>query len=80
VIKLTSGDPDGCAVWDVGLRQLASWEYRLESRRQYVWFYVVNVMCCQVEILREADPCCRGVLPSVCIFVCMCIECDQMRH
>jgi len=39
------------AVWDVGLRLLAFWEYRLEFRRGhgYISLSLVYVVCCQVE-------------------------------
>ena len=50
VYIMTNADPIGRAVWGVGLRPLAWWDYGFESRRGHGWFSLVSDVCCQVEI------------------------------
>jgi len=40
----------GCAVYDMGLRQLAYWGCGFESRRLHGCLSVVSVVCCQAEV------------------------------
>jgi hypothetical protein len=43
-----------------------------------VWMSIVSVVSCQVEVCPTADPICRGVLPSVCVCVCVSvIKCNN---
>jgi len=35
---------------DVGLRLLACWGYGFQSRREHGRVYLVNVVCCEVEV------------------------------
>ena len=46
--------PSGCAVWGVGLRQLACWDRGFESHLGHGCLSVVNVVCCQVEVCASS--------------------------
>jgi hypothetical protein len=44
----------GRAVYGAGLRPLACWDCRLESRRGHGCLSIVNVVCCQVEVSKSS--------------------------
>jgi len=49
----------------VGLRHFACWDCVFEYRREHGCLYLVNVVCCQVEVSRTGcDHSSRGVLPT----------------
>jgi len=43
-------DPNGCAIWGVGLWPLACWDCGFESHRRQECLSRVSVVCCQVEV------------------------------
>ena len=43
-------DVNGRAVWDVGLRPLASWNCGFESRRRHGSLSLVSIVYCQVQV------------------------------
>jgi hypothetical protein len=43
-------DPRGRAVYGVGLRTLACWDYGFESRWGHSCLSLVSILCCQVEV------------------------------
>ena len=43
-------DPKGRAVEDVGLRPLACWDCRFESRREYGCLSLVSIVYCPTEV------------------------------
>jgi hypothetical protein len=63
--KHVETDPSGRSIEGEGLRPLACWDCGFESRRAPACLSLVNVVFCQVEVLRRADHSSRGVLPSV---------------
>jgi hypothetical protein len=65
-------DPSGRA----GLRPLAYWDWRFESRRRHGCLSLVSVLGCQVEVSARADHLSRGVLPSV---VCLSVISELER-
>ena len=42
----TGAFPGGRAVYGVGLRPLACWDYGFESARGHGYLYFVSVVCC----------------------------------
>jgi hypothetical protein len=71
LVKLKTADPNGSAVYGVGLRSLVCWDCGFESRR--------SVVCCQVEVSASG----RSVVqrrPTEC-GVSECVtECDQVQQ
>ena len=43
-------DPNGYAVYSVGLGLLAYWNYRFESHQCHGCLSPLSVVCCQVEV------------------------------
>jgi hypothetical protein len=43
-------DPSGRAVYGVGMRPLAGWDFGFDSRRGHGGLFVVSVVCYQVEV------------------------------
>jgi len=66
VINSVLAGPNGRALWGVGLRPLACWDYEFESHRGHGCLSVVSVVCVvRYRSLRRADHSSRGVLPTV---------------
>jgi len=70
-------DPGGRAVWGVGLRPLDGWDRRFE----FCWrlAHCVRSVLCRQRPVRRADHSIRGVLPGVCLIVCV-LETSTMRR
>ena len=70
--KLRNDDPGGRAVYSVVLRLLACWDCGFESRRGHGCLFVVNVVCCQVEISATGRSFIqRSTTVCVCVFNCI---------
>ena len=57
----------GRAIWGVGLRPLACWDFRFESCRGCGCLSLVTDVSCQVEVSATGWSLSRGPLSSVCI-------------
>ena len=61
---LTQADPNGRAVYGVGLRPLACWNCGFRIQPVHECLSLVIVVCCELEVSATgADPSPRGVLP-----------------
>jgi len=70
-LRNQKGDPGGRTVKRVGRWPLACLDCGFESLRRHDCMSIVNVVCCQVAVSRQADPSSRGVLPGVCVYHCV---------
>jgi len=62
----------------VGLRPLACWDCGLESRRGHGCLYLLNVVCCKVEV-SATGPSLIHRIPTECGAVCVCM-CPRVCH
>ena len=66
-IYIVGANPSGHAVKGVGLRPLACWDCRFESRQGHGYLSLMSVVCCQAEVsasgwsLVQRSPTKRGV-------------------
>jgi len=76
-LSFLKSDPNGRAVYGVGLRPLACWDCWFESRRRHACLFPVNVVCCAGRGI-----CVRPILrPGGSYRLCVCIAaCDQVQQ
>ena len=71
-----TADPGGRAIWAFGLRPLVRWDCGFEFFRG-MDVYLLWVLCVvRWSSLQRADPSSSGVLPSVCVSLCV-ISCNN---
>ena len=70
ILKLCAAGPRGRAVKQVGLRLLVCWDCGFESCREHKCLSLVNAVCCQVEISKNARSFAQR-FPTVPVSVCV---------